>query len=196
MRQKNTVSLLSEDLCFLKVRCTSPAEQLADVNMPKPSRPAQLNSNSCNQGQFHSSIYPLNQGSNPVSRDFRRGSAERPSGSSKVPGNPPLNASLDNLAPRLMEMERLQQLAILRERTRAAVSSTLSANDPVRPRTDRQQTKQPRPLDHSARCQAKINADFCSSRRGGQGRNSKSTKSLGMLIGNFLLSWLKALSSF
>ncbi|KAM6455895.1 uncharacterized protein PHA67_014570 [Liasis olivaceus] len=80
-----------------------------------------------------------------------------------------------------MEMERLQQLAILRERTRAALSSTLSANDPIRPRTDRQQTKQPRPLDRSARCRAKINADFLNSRRGGQERNSKYSKSPGIL---------------
>ncbi|KAM6454723.1 uncharacterized protein PHA67_013867 isoform 1-T1 [Liasis olivaceus] len=141
----------------------------------------QLNSNTGNQGHFHSSICPRSQGSNPVSRDFRKGSAERPSGSSKVPGNPPLNASLDNLAPRLVEMERLQQLAILRARTRAAVYSTLSADDRIPPRTDRQQTKQPRPLDRSARCQAKINAEFRNSRRGGQERNSKSTKSPGML---------------
>ncbi|XP_025023987.1 uncharacterized protein LOC112540935 isoform X1 [Python bivittatus] len=105
-----------------------PPEGMASRTLSK------LNSNSGNQGQFHSSNYPRNQGSNPVSRDFRKPGTERPSGSSKIYGNPPLNASLDSLVPHLVEMEKLQHLSILRERTRETVYSTLIANHRVTPR--------------------------------------------------------------
>ncbi|XP_034284909.1 protein FAM217A [Pantherophis guttatus] len=61
--------------------------------------------------------------------------------------NPPLNDSLDKIVSRLVEMERLQHLTILREKRREAVSAVSAASNRSISTKELHQSKQPRPLD-------------------------------------------------
>ncbi|ETE64043.1 hypothetical protein L345_10191, partial [Ophiophagus hannah] len=61
--------------------------------------------------------------------------------------NPPLNDSLDKIVSRLVEMERLQHLTVLREKKREAVSAVAAASNRSISTKELHQSKQPRPLD-------------------------------------------------
>ncbi|XP_063156011.1 LOW QUALITY PROTEIN: protein FAM217A [Candoia aspera] len=78
---------------------------------------------------------------------------------------PPLNASLDKLVSRLVEMERLQHTTILRERAREAICPAVAANNRTILTKELPQSKQPRPLDC---CQVKCDGDTHNSSCGGQ----------------------------
>ncbi|XP_063156019.1 protein FAM217A-like [Candoia aspera] len=69
---------------------------------------------------------------------------------------PPLNASLNKLVSRLVQMERLQHATILRERANEATCPAVAANNRTILTKEVPQSKQPRPLDC---CQVKRDGD-------------------------------------
>ncbi|KAG8133279.1 hypothetical protein E2320_011085 [Naja naja] len=78
--------------------------------------------------------------------DFKKLSLSK-SDSWKSSINPPLSDSLDKIVSRLVEMERLQHLTILREKKREAVSTVAAASNRSISTKELHQSKQPRPLD-------------------------------------------------
>ncbi|KAM3841825.1 protein FAM217A [Vipera latastei] len=78
--------------------------------------------------------------------DFKKLSLSK-SDSWKSSINPPLNDSLDKIVSRLVEMERLQHLTILREKKKEAVSAAATASSRSISTKELHQSKQSRPLD-------------------------------------------------
>ncbi|XP_070605207.1 protein FAM217A [Erythrolamprus reginae] len=61
--------------------------------------------------------------------------------------NPPLNDSLDKIVSRLVEMERLQHITIVREKRKETVSAVAAASSRAVSAKELHQSKPPRPVD-------------------------------------------------